>query len=85
MKQEKALLYALCHKSCPLLVFEIVEKSDTFCGREHTMPSSHMLAVTGSGTRKVKWKNRQTEMVQFRLETGHDLLAKHLHKLGIAD
>jgi hypothetical protein len=28
--------YAPCHKSCPLLTFEIVEKSDTFCGREHT-------------------------------------------------
>jgi hypothetical protein len=36
-------------------------------------------------TRKVKWRNRQTETAQFRLETGHDLLAKHLHKLGITD
>jgi hypothetical protein len=36
-------------------------------------------------TRKVKWKNWQTETAQFRLETGHDLLAKHLHKLGIND
>jgi hypothetical protein len=36
-------------------------------------------------TRKVKWKNRQTETAQFRLETGNDLLAKHLHKLGITD
>jgi hypothetical protein len=36
-------------------------------------------------TRKVKWRNWQTEMAQFRLETGHDLLAKHLHKLGITD
>jgi hypothetical protein len=24
-------------------------------------------------------------MAQFRQETGHDFLAKHLHKLGIAD
>jgi hypothetical protein len=34
-------------------------------------------------TRKVKLRNRQTETVQFRLENGHDLLVKHLHKLGI--
>jgi hypothetical protein len=36
-------------------------------------------------TKKVKWSNRQTETAQFRLETGHDLLGKHLHKLGITD
>jgi hypothetical protein len=36
-------------------------------------------------TKKVKWRNRQTEPAQFRLETGHDLLAKHMHKLGITD
>jgi hypothetical protein len=36
-------------------------------------------------TRKVKWRNQQKETAQFRLETGHDLLAKHLHKLGITD
>jgi hypothetical protein len=35
-------------------------------------------------TRKVKWRNRQ-KTAQFRLETGHDLLGKHLHKLGITD
>jgi hypothetical protein len=29
-------MYAPCHKSCPLFAFEMVEKSDTFCGREHT-------------------------------------------------
>jgi hypothetical protein len=34
-------------------------------------------------TRKVKWRNWQTETAQFRLETSHDLLGKHLHKLGI--
>jgi hypothetical protein len=27
-------LLAPCHKSCPLSAFEIVEKLDTFCGRE---------------------------------------------------
>jgi hypothetical protein len=31
-------LYAPCHKSCPLVAFEIIEKLDTFCGREHTWP-----------------------------------------------
>jgi hypothetical protein len=34
-------------------------------------------------TRKVKWRNRKTETAQFRLETSHDLLGKHRHKLGI--
>jgi hypothetical protein len=29
-------LYAPCHKSCSLFTFEIIEKFDTFCGREHT-------------------------------------------------
>jgi hypothetical protein len=29
-------MYAPCHKSCPLSAFEIVEKSDKFCGKEHT-------------------------------------------------
>jgi hypothetical protein len=29
------LMYAPRHENCPLCVFEIVEKSDTFCDGEH--------------------------------------------------
>jgi hypothetical protein len=34
------MMYAPCHKSWLLVAFEIIEKSDTFCGREHTLSAN---------------------------------------------
>jgi hypothetical protein len=50
--ESKFSMYAPCHKSCPLLAFETVEKSDTFCGREHTGTVSVLVSTISFLCRK---------------------------------
>jgi hypothetical protein len=40
-------MYAPCQKSYTVVRFEIVEKSDDFCGREHTLLIACKLLVDG--------------------------------------
>jgi hypothetical protein len=79
MKQDKKKLSYDAVKSH---VSTAIKKSNIKKTWEKASKGKQWLEVV---TRKVKWKNRQREMAQFGLETGHDLLAKHLHKLGITD